>query len=79
MGENRGLIKLITTVPENTVVGAHIIGPNTSELIHELVLAVNNSATAEDISRTIHAHQLSEAVMKRHKVWWDVLPLCFSN
>jgi dihydrolipoamide dehydrogenase len=65
MGENRGLIKLITTVPENTVIGAHIIGPNASELIHELVLAVNTSATAEDISGTIHAHPtLSEAVME---------------
>lgn len=64
-GTNRGMVKLITTVPENIIVGAHIIGPNASELIHELVLAINSSATAEDIAHTIHAHPtLSEAIME---------------
>lgn len=64
-GTNRGMIKLITTVPENKIIGAHIIGPNASELIHELVLAVNTSLTAEEVAHTIHAHPtLSEAVME---------------
>ncbi len=64
-GSNRGMIKLITSVPENKIIGAHIIGPNASELIHELVLAVNTSLTAEEVAHTIHAHPtLSEAVME---------------
>ena len=49
---------------KNTMVGAHIIGPNASELIQELVLAVNTSATAEDISRTMRPPTLSEALME---------------
>lgn len=64
-GSNRGMIKLITTVPENKIIGAHIIGPNASELIHELVLAVNTSLTAEEVAHTIHAHpSLSESIME---------------
>ena len=65
VGANRGFVKLITTVPDNKIIGAHIIGPNASELIHELVLAINTKATAEDIAYTIHAHPtLSEAIME---------------
>jgi dihydrolipoamide dehydrogenase len=65
MGANKGMVKLITTVPDNKIIGAHIFGPNASELIHELVLAINSSATAEDVAHTIHAHPtLSEAVME---------------
>ena len=65
IGENRGIVKLITTIPENKIVGAHIVGPNASELIHELVFAINTSATAEEVAHTIHAHPtLSEAIME---------------
>ena len=65
MGANRGMVKLITAVPDHRIIGAHILGPNAGELIHELVPAINTSATAEDIAHTIHAHPtLSEAVME---------------
>jgi dihydrolipoamide dehydrogenase len=41
----------------------HIFGPNASELIAEAVVAMEFSASAEDLARTIHAHPtLSEAV-----------------
>lgn len=65
IGANRGMVKLITTVPENRIIGAHIMGPCAGELIHELVLAINTSSTAEEVARTIHAHPtLSESVME---------------
>lgn len=65
IGANRGFIKLITAVPDKRIIGAHIIGPNASELIQELVLAINTKATAEDVAYTIHAHPtLSEAIME---------------
>jgi dihydrolipoamide dehydrogenase len=45
------------------VLGVHIIGPMAGELIGELVLGMEFSASAEDLQRTIHAHPtLSEAV-----------------
>ena len=44
------------------ILGVHILGPNASELISEAVLAMEYSASTEDIARTIHAHPtLSEA------------------
>jgi dihydrolipoamide dehydrogenase len=45
------------------VLGVHIIGPLAGELIAEAVLAMEYSASCEDIQRTVHAHPtLSEAL-----------------
>ncbi len=45
------------------ILGVHIIGPRASELIAECVIAVQSHMSAEDLSRTVHAHPtLSEAV-----------------
>ena len=48
---------------DDEVLGIHIVGPMAGELIAEAVLALEFSASTEDIQRTIHAHpSLSEAV-----------------
>ena len=48
---------------DDEVLGVHICGPMAGELIGELVLGMEFSASAEDLQRTIHAHPtLSEAV-----------------
>jgi len=45
--------------------GAHIIGPHASDLIHEVALAMEKGLTAKDIAHTIHAHPtLAEGVME---------------
>ena len=45
------------------MLGAHIVGPRASDLIPELVLALELRLSAEDIARTVHAHPtLAEAV-----------------
>lgn len=77
IGANRGMIKIISTVPENKIIGAHIFGPGAGELIHELVLAINTSQRAEDVAHTIHAHPtLSEAVMETaHGVFGNFIHL----
>lgn len=56
LGEDRGFIKIIKEKSTGKVVGASIIGPNASDLIAELTLAINNGLTAEQIAETIHAH-----------------------
>jgi dihydrolipoamide dehydrogenase len=62
MGESAGFVKFIADAETDELIGAHIIGPNASELVAEVVLAFEYRATAEDIARTIHAHPtLSEA------------------
>jgi dihydrolipoamide dehydrogenase len=63
MNQTAGLVKLIADREHDDVLGVHIVGPVAGELIGEAVLAMEFSASAEDIQRTIHAHPtLSEAL-----------------
>ena len=63
MEQTTGLAKIISAVDDDEVLGVHIVGPMAGELIGEAVLAMEFSASTEDIQRTIHAHpSLSEAV-----------------
>jgi dihydrolipoamide dehydrogenase len=63
MQQTAGLVKLIADQEHDDVLGVHIVGPLAGELVAEAVLAMEFSASAEDIQRTIHAHPtLSEAL-----------------
>jgi dihydrolipoamide dehydrogenase len=63
MQQATGLVKLIADQENDDVLGVHIIGPMAGELIGEAVLAMEFSASAEDIQRTVHAHPtLSESL-----------------
>ena len=58
-----GFAKVIAAKDDDEILGVHIVGPMAGELIAEAVLALEYSASAEDLQRTIHAHPtLSEAV-----------------
>ena len=62
-GNTDGFVKILSDASTDQVLGVHMIGPNVSEMIGELVLAMEFSASAEDVARTCHAHPtLSEAV-----------------
>ncbi|MDP9082942.1 MAG: dihydrolipoyl dehydrogenase [Pseudomonadota bacterium] len=59
----QGLAKIVSAKDDDAVLGIHVIGPMAGELIGEAVLAMEYSASTEDIQRTIHAHPtLSEAI-----------------
>src|SRR5882672_9712863 len=59
----QGLAKIVSAKDDDEVLGVHVIGPMAGELISEAVLAMEYSASTEDIQRTIHAHPtLSEAI-----------------
>jgi dihydrolipoamide dehydrogenase len=63
MEATQGFAKLIADKASDEILGVHIIGPLAGELIAEAVLAMEYSASAEDLQRTIHAHPtLSEAL-----------------
>lgn len=65
MGEIAGLFKIIAEEGSDRILGAHIIGPHASDLIHEIALAMEKGLTAKDIAHTIHAHPtLAEGVME---------------
>ncbi|AUH63147.1 dihydrolipoyl dehydrogenase [Paracoccus zhejiangensis] len=58
-----GFVKIIADAETDRVLGAHIIGPNAGEMIHEICVAMEFGASAEDIALTCHAHPTtSEAV-----------------
>ncbi len=59
----QGFVKLIAAQDDDEILGVHIIGPLAGELIAEAVLALEYSASSEDLQRTMHAHPtLAEAV-----------------
>jgi dihydrolipoamide dehydrogenase len=63
IGFRDGFVKLIADKKTDRLLGAHILGPRASDMIAEMVLAIEFSASAEDIARTCHAHPtLAEAV-----------------
>ena len=63
MEQTTGLVKIISAADDDEILGVHIVGPMAGELISEAVLAMEFSASTEDIQRTIHAHpSLAEAV-----------------
>ncbi len=65
MGEDYGFVQLVINAKNDQVIGAQIMGPHASDLIHEVAMAMHMGATAEDIAATIHAHpSLPEAIME---------------
>jgi len=62
MGETTGFVKFIADARTDALLGAHLIGPNVSELVSEVVLAFAFEGSSEDVGITVHAHPtLSES------------------
>ncbi|MEC3859828.1 dihydrolipoyl dehydrogenase [Mesobacterium sp. TK19101] len=58
-----GFVKLLADKDTDRILGAHIIGPAAGDLIHEICVAMEFGASAEDLALTCHAHPtFSEAV-----------------
>ena len=69
IGESEGFVKVLVGEPHGEILGAHIIGPEATEMIAELGLAMTLEATWEEIEGTIHAHPtLSEGVKEAVEV-----------
>ncbi len=63
MAETGGFVKFIADAKTDELLGCHIIGPNASDLIQEVVLAFEYRGSSEDIGMTVHSHPtLSETV-----------------
>jgi dihydrolipoamide dehydrogenase len=63
MGESAGFVKFLADAETDELLGAHLLGPNVSEMIAQIVLAFEYRGSSEDIGMTVHAHPtLSEAV-----------------
>ena len=58
-----GFVKIVADAKTDRILGAHVIGPMAGDLIHEVCVAMEFGAAAEDLARTCHAHPTySEAI-----------------
>jgi dihydrolipoamide dehydrogenase len=62
-GETEGFVKIVADKKYDEVLGVHMIGPRSTELVAEAVLALRLECTVEELVKTIHAHPtFSEAI-----------------
>jgi dihydrolipoamide dehydrogenase len=62
-GETEGFVKIVAEKKYDEILGVHMIGPRSTELVAEATLALRLECTVEELLRTIHAHPtMSEAV-----------------
>lgn len=63
LGDTTGFVKLISDATYGELIGAHLIGPDVTELLPELTLAQQWDLTVHEVARNVHAHPtLGEAV-----------------
>jgi dihydrolipoamide dehydrogenase len=64
-GDTQGFVKVVSNADDRLVLGVQIVGPEASNLISEVALALEMGATVDDIALTIHPHPtLPEAIME---------------
>ena len=62
-GESDGFVKIVADTKYDEVLGVHLIGPRSTELVAEAVVALRLESTVEELMRTVHAHPtFSEAI-----------------
>jgi len=64
MSADEGMVKVIAHKETDRLLGVHILGASASELIHEAVVTMEFSGSAEDLARTCHAHPTLSEVVK---------------
>ena len=62
--ETDGFVKILADSKTDRVLGVHMIGPHTGDMIAEMALAMEFGASAEDIARTCHAHPTHTEAIK---------------
>ncbi len=73
IGEDVGYVQIIADEATDLVLGACMMGPHVTDIIHEIALAVQNGLTVAQLGNTIHAHPtIAEAVMEAaHDVYGE--------
>ncbi len=79
MEQTSGFVKIISSKDDDEILGVHIVGPMAGELIAEAVLALEFSASTEDLQRTIHAHPTLAEAMHEAALAVDGKALNFPN
>jgi dihydrolipoamide dehydrogenase len=64
LGSTEGRVKILAHAKTDRILGVHVIGPRAGDLIAEAAVAIEFSASAEDIARSSHAHPTLAEAMK---------------
>lgn len=56
MGETEGFVKIVSDADSDEILGAHVVGEQGADIVHELVVAMDLGGTAEDVANAIHIH-----------------------
>jgi dihydrolipoamide dehydrogenase len=64
MADTEGLVKILAHAKTDRILGFHVIGPHASDLAAEGAVAIEFSASAEDLARSVHAHPTLSEVVK---------------
>jgi len=64
IGEREGYVKFLADPKYGEILGCHILGPHATDLIQEVVIAMDSEATIEVIGRAIHGHPTLSEVVK---------------
>jgi dihydrolipoamide dehydrogenase len=62
--ETDGLVKIIADASTDKILGGHIVGPRSSELLGEIVIAMEFGGSSEDLARSFHAHPTLNEVVR---------------
>jgi len=74
-GDEQGFVKLLADAKTDRLLGAHIIGREAGNMIHEIVVAMEFGGSAEDIARTCHAHPTYNEAVKEAALAVDKRPI----
>ena len=75
--ETEGFVKILADSKSDRVLGVHIIGPHSGDMIAEMALAMECGASAEDVARTCHAHPTHTEAIKEAALAVDKRPIHF--
>jgi dihydrolipoamide dehydrogenase len=75
LGETVGHVKLLVAEPYGEIIGAYMVGPEVTELIHELTLARTLEATPLELGRSVHAHPSLSEVVAEAALEWAGMPI----
>ncbi len=64
LGTTDGMVKIIADAASDKIIGGHIVGPRASELLGEIVVAMEFGGSSEDLARSFHAHPTLNEVIR---------------
>jgi len=64
LGDTDGMVKILADSKTDKIIGGHIVGPRASELLGEIVIAMEFGGSSEDLARSFHAHPTLNEVVR---------------